>query len=131
MNPFLDPTRAEPDARPFRLRGARRYAGRVAVMAGLGFGAIAAAQAVDVNTATQGQLETVRGIGPKTAAVIVQERHRGGPFLSFEDLAERVRGLGAKRLQKLRTAGLTVDRHGREAPTVMVNLPPKRKGKRN
>ncbi|OVZ64317.1 hypothetical protein CDO44_02825 [Pigmentiphaga sp. NML080357] len=131
MNPFLDPTRAEPDPRPFRLRGARRYAGRIAVMAGLGLGAFASAHAVDVNTATQSQLETVRGIGPKTAATIMQERRRGGPFLSFEDLAERVRGLGAKRLQKLRAAGLALDRHGKEAPAVMVNMPPKSKGKGN
>ena len=131
MNPFLDPTRAEPDPRPFRLRGARRYAGRVALAAGLGFGAVAAAGAVDVNTATQSQLEAVRGVGPKTAAALVQERRRGGPFSSFQDLAERVRGLGEKRLQKLRAAGLTLDRQGGAGPAMMINIPPGSKGKRN
>ncbi|MDX3907548.1 MAG: helix-hairpin-helix domain-containing protein [Pigmentiphaga sp.] len=131
MNPFLDPTLAEPDPRPVRWHGARRCAGRFAVVAGLGLGALASAQAVDVNTATQGQMESIRGIGPKTAATIVQERRQGGPFLSFDDLAERVRGLGSKRLQSLRAAGLTLERGGKDAPPVMVNMPPRSKGKEN
>ncbi|VCU69002.1 Helix-hairpin-helix motif protein [Pigmentiphaga humi] len=129
MNPFLDPTRAEPHPQPFRLRGVRRRAGRLAMAAGLGLGMIAQAQAVDVNSASQAQLESLRGIGPKTAAGIVQARTRGGPFLSFDDLSERVRGLGAKRLQGLRAAGLTLGGQAREAPPVMVNMPPKGKGK--
>lgn len=131
MNPFLDPTRAEPDPRPYRLRGARICAGRLAVVAGLGLGAVGAAHAVDANTATPAQLEAVRGIGPRTAATIVQERRRGGPFASFDDLAGRVRGLGAKRLQSLRAAGLAIGPAGREPPPVMINMPSRSKGKGN
>lgn len=131
MNPFLDPTRAEPDPRPYRLLGARRCAGRFAVIAGLGLGAAGAAHAVDANTATIAQLEAVRGIGPRTAAAIVQERGRGGPFTSFDNLAARVRGLGGKRLQSLRAAGLSVGPAGRESPPVMVNMPSWNKGKSN
>ncbi|MPS28817.1 MAG: helix-hairpin-helix domain-containing protein [Alcaligenaceae bacterium] len=133
MNPFLDPTRAEPDPRPYRLRGARRCAGRLAVVAGLGLAALGGVQAasVDVNSATPAQLEAVRGIGPRTAATIVQERRRGGPFSSFEDLSGRVRGLGGKRLQGLRAAGLSIGPAGREAPPILVNMPPGSKGKGN
>ncbi|GAA0500407.1 helix-hairpin-helix domain-containing protein [Pigmentiphaga sp. GD03639] len=133
MNPFLDPTRAEPDPRPYRMRGARLRAGRLAATASLGLAMLGGAHAasVDVNTATPSQLEAVRGIGAKTAASIVQERRRGGPFSSFEDLAGRVRGLGTKRLQGLRAAGLAIGPAGREGPAIMVNMPPGSKGKGN
>ena len=56
--------------------------------------AATAASAVDVNSATAQQLESVSGIGPSTARTIVQERERAGAFESLDDLAERVRGIG-------------------------------------
>ncbi|WP_154587598.1 ComEA family DNA-binding protein, partial [Bordetella pertussis] len=65
------------------------------------------AHALDVNTATVDQLETVRGVGPRTARVIIEERQRGGRFLSLEDLSERVSGIGHKKMQSLQAAGLT------------------------
>ena len=68
-----------------------------------------AAWAVNVNSATAEQLETVNGIGPKTAQVIIDERSRGGSFESFEDLTERVKGIGPKKAQSLQAAGLTVE----------------------
>jgi competence protein ComEA len=64
--------------------------------------------AVDVNAATEVQLQDVRGIGPSTARAIVKERTDGGPFKSVEDLAERVKGIGPKSLVKLQAEGLTV-----------------------
>ncbi len=69
--------------------------------------AAAPAHALDVNTATVDQLETVRGVGPRTARVIIEERQRGGRFLSLEDLSERVSGIGHKKMQSLQAAGLT------------------------
>ncbi|XUK91118.1 ComEA family DNA-binding protein [Bordetella pertussis] len=45
------------------------------VMAGCALAA-APAHALDVNTATVDQLETVRGVGPRTARVIIEERQR-------------------------------------------------------
>ncbi|WP_057689186.1 ComEA family DNA-binding protein, partial [Bordetella pertussis] len=68
---------------------------------------LARAHALDVNTATVDQLETVRGVGPRTARVIIEERQRGGRFLSLEDLSERVSGIGHKKMQSLQAAGLT------------------------
>ncbi|MGY0657532.1 ComEA family DNA-binding protein [Bordetella bronchiseptica] len=76
------------------------------VMAGCALAA-APAHALDVNTATVEQLETVRGVGPRTARVIIEERQRGGRFLSLEDLSERVSGIGLKKMQSLQAAGLT------------------------
>lgn len=71
-----------------------------------------AAGAVDLNTATLDQLRGIRGIGPKTAQIILDERARGGRFQSFDDLSDRVRGIGPRRAQALQAAGLTIDGGG-------------------
>ncbi|MBJ7264526.1 MAG: helix-hairpin-helix domain-containing protein [Burkholderiaceae bacterium] len=68
------------------------------------------AGALDVNRATASQLQSIKGIGPRTAANIVAERARGGAFESLGELAERVRGIGAKSVIRLRAAGLVVPR---------------------
>lgn len=81
--------------------------GELLVTAGLVVTA-APANALDVNQASAQQLEGIRGIGPRTAEIIVGERERGGKFDSFEDLAERVRGIGLKKAQALESAGLQV-----------------------
>lgn len=64
--------------------------------------------ALDLNVADSSQLQKLPGIGPKTAEMIVQERERGGAFTSLEDLSDRVRGIGPKRLESLQEAGLQV-----------------------
>lgn len=70
------------------------------------------AYALDLNTATLEQLQGIRGIGPKTAQIILEERNRGGRYLSFSDLSDRVRGIGPRRAQALQSAGLTIDGGG-------------------
>lgn len=55
---------------------------------------------VSVSTATLEQLDRLPGIGPATAAAIIEERTRQ-PFMRIEDLG-RVRGIGPKKLEKLR-----------------------------
>ena len=82
--------------------------GKLALVAGLS-GTWAPVLALDLNTATATQLETIRGLGPKTAELIVKERERGGSFESLDDLAERVRGIGQKKAQALQAAGLRVE----------------------
>ena len=56
---------------------------------------------VNVNTATAAELESLPGVGPATAAAIVDERTRNGPFASVDDL-ERVPGIGPAKLAALR-----------------------------
>jgi len=126
MNPFLHSTVAQsaPNSRrPWRARvpavpvggrgrrraGLARAAGLLALSAGLGLAPLGPAGAVDVNTASQAELEAVRGVGPKMARVILEERQRAGRFVSLEDLSDRVRGIGPKRAQALQAAGLTVE----------------------
>jgi competence protein ComEA len=57
----------------------------------------AAVGPIDVNRATAAQLETLPGVGPATAAAIITERERNGPFVSVDDL-ERVPGIGPAKL---------------------------------
>lgn len=60
-----------------------------------------AAGPVDVNTADVTLLETLPGIGPATAAAIVDHRERHGPFTSVDGLLD-VRGIGEAKLAALR-----------------------------
>ena len=56
---------------------------------------------VDLNSATQEQLDTLPGIGPVTAAAIVAWRDANGRFSSVDQLGD-VEGIGPARLDKLR-----------------------------
>lgn len=60
-----------------------------------------AAGLVNVNTATQAELETLPRIGPVTAASIVAYREANGPFARIEDIVE-VPGIGPATLEQLR-----------------------------
>ncbi len=61
----------------------------------------AARAKVDVNTATQEQLEQVPGIGPALARRILEWRRQNGPFETLEELLH-VRGIGPRTLDRLR-----------------------------
>jgi len=74
----------------------------------------AAFAAVDVNTADQTALESVKGLGPVKSKSIIDERTKNGPFKDADDLATRVKGLGTKSVTNLEQAGLTVG--GSSAP---------------
>lgn len=56
---------------------------------------------VDLNTADVAALDTLPGVGPATAAAIVDHREQHGPFASVDDLLD-VRGIGEAKLAALR-----------------------------
>lgn len=58
-------------------------------------------QLIDLNTATQEQLETVKGVGPVTAANIIAYRTSVGRFGAVDDLLN-IDGIGPKTLEKIR-----------------------------
>ncbi|MEN3183805.1 MAG: ComEA family DNA-binding protein [Atribacterota bacterium] len=60
-----------------------------------------AAPLVNVNTASQKELESLPGIGEVLAQRIIEYRETHGPFQTPEDLL-KVRGIGPKKLEKLR-----------------------------
>ena len=61
----------------------------------------AAGQVVDLNAASEAELEELPGVGPATAAAIVAHREAVGPFTSVEGLLD-VRGIGPAKLEGLR-----------------------------
>jgi competence protein ComEA len=69
--------------------------------------ALNAFAAVDVNRASQAELETVKGIGPGLSSKILEAR-KSGDFKSWTDMVERVSGIGEGNAARFSQAGLTV-----------------------
>ncbi|WP_175769128.1 ComEA family DNA-binding protein [Burkholderia cenocepacia] len=78
------------------------------------------ASAVEVNTADQAALESVKGLGPVKSKAIIDERTKNGPFKDADDLANRVKGLGTKSVGHLEENGLTIG--GASTPPKGVKL---------
>ena len=56
---------------------------------------------INLNTATQAQLESLPGVGAKAAERILEYRHKNGQFKKVEDLMN-VKGIGEKSFLKLK-----------------------------
>lgn len=56
---------------------------------------------VRINYATQEEIETLNGIGPKKAQAIIQFREENGFFQTIDDLLQ-VQGIGEKTLEKIK-----------------------------
>jgi len=65
--------------------------------------------AVNINVASKGELESVKGIGHVKAQAIIDYRHKNGQFKSVDDL-KNIKGFGDKSVQKIRSE-LTVTGH--------------------
>lgn len=87
--------------------------------------------AVNINTATVEELQTVKGIGPAKAKAIVEYREKNGAFKSVDDL-DHVKGIGKGILEKIRPE-VSVDAHQQKkqnaVPAVKHN--PAHQGKKN
>ena len=51
--------------------------------------------AVNINTATKEELDSMKGMGPVKAQAIIDYRNQNGPFKSIDDI-KRVKGIGDK-----------------------------------
>lgn len=56
---------------------------------------------VNINTASQSELETLKGIGPAKAKAIVEYRNQNGMFNSIDDL-EKISGIGPGVIKQIR-----------------------------
>lgn len=59
-------------------------------------------QKININTATQTELETLPGIGTSTALKIITHRKENGKFNSIEDI-KKVSGIGESKYEKIKT----------------------------
>lgn len=55
---------------------------------------------LDINRATEAELDDLKGIGPSKAKAIIEDRERNGKFATVNDLL-RVKGIGEKLLKGL------------------------------
>ena len=56
---------------------------------------------VNINSATQAELETLPGIGPSTAAKIIDYRNKNGDFKNIEDIMD-VSGIGESKFNNIK-----------------------------
>lgn len=63
--------------------------------------AFPAYSAVNINTATQSELEAVKGLGPAKAKAIISYRESKGGFKSLDEL-DNVKGFGKASIEKLK-----------------------------
>jgi competence protein ComEA len=64
--------------------------------------------AVEVNTATSAELDSIKGIGPVKSALILSERKKA-PFKDWNDFVTRVKGVGTDSAATFSADGLTVN----------------------
>jgi competence protein ComEA len=64
--------------------------------------------AVEVNSATPAELDSIHGIGPVKSALIISERKKM-PFKDWNDFVTRVKGVGTDRAAKFSAEGMTVN----------------------
>lgn len=64
--------------------------------------------AVDANKAGAAELDSIKGIGPAMSSRILAERKKGN-FKDWNDLIERVKGVGEGNAVKFSNEGLTVN----------------------
>ena len=81
----------------------------VASIAGLFLLSSYAIAQVEVNSADQTALESVRGLGPSKAKAILEERKKNGPYKDANDLHTRVKGIGEKTVERMMQNGLTIN----------------------
>jgi competence protein ComEA len=66
------------------------------------------AHALDLNAATEADLDSLNGIGPATTARILQARAQA-PFGDWADFRHRVKGFGPHATQRLSAQGVTIN----------------------
>lgn len=87
---------------------------------------------VEINSADQAALESVRGLGPSKAKAILLERKKNGPFKDSTDLHTRVKGIGEKTVERLMQNGLSINNKtvagaSKDKPTSKVKETPSKR----
>jgi competence protein ComEA len=73
----------------------------------LGFAGLTWAQQIDLNKATEVELDALKGVGPVLTKAVMDERKKA-PFKDWEDATSRVKGLGPQKASSLSEQGVRV-----------------------
>jgi competence protein ComEA len=84
---------------------------------------LASAWALEINHATEAELDGLRGLGPAFTRRILSERDIR-PFADWPDLMRRVSGMGRLTAQKLSAQGLTVNSQSLSTERIPPKLTP-------
>lgn len=66
----------------------------------LSFGSVYAADKIDLNNASNEELQMIDGVGPATAEAVVEYREANGGFESMDEV-QNVNGIGEKKATQL------------------------------
>ena len=72
-----------------------------------GFAGLTWAQQLDLNKATEMELDALKGVGPVLTKAVMDERKKA-PFKDWEDATNRVKGLGVQKASSLSEQGVRV-----------------------
>lgn len=85
------------------------------LLAAFACAALAETVLVEANTATQAQLERMKGVGVSMSERLLAARAEA-PFKDWDDLRRRVPGIGERVAQRLSDQGLRVEGRALQAP---------------
>jgi competence protein ComEA len=77
------------------------------VLLTIGFAGLAWAQQIDLNKASEVELDALKGVGPVLTKAVMDERKKA-PFKDWEDATSRVKGLGPQKASSLSEQGVRV-----------------------
>ena len=77
------------------------------VLLAIGFAGLTWAQQIDLNKATEVELDALKGVGPVLTKAVMDERKKA-PFKDWEDATNRVKGLGTQKAISLSEQGVRV-----------------------
>jgi competence protein ComEA len=77
------------------------------VLLTLGFAGLTWAQQIDLNKASEVELDALKGVGPVLTKAVMDERKKA-PFKDWEDATNRVKGLGPQKASSLSEQGVRV-----------------------
>ena len=84
-------------------------------LSGVLCGFAGAALALEINLASEAELDSVRGMGPAMSRAILAER-QVKPFSDWADLMQRVKGIRSASAERFAAQGLTVNGQTWSAP---------------
>ena len=75
----------------------------MALMVGLN-----ALAALDINSASEAELDSIKGVGPGTSSKILDERKKA-PFKDWNDFITRIKGIGTVKAAQFSREGVTIN----------------------